>query len=430
MDSRLLLPATCSGHFSGTLGQGSFGGSEHYLDDAGGEFQDDRDGDVYAAMDLLAELSDLAPPTEVGVTIDVGRLAPPRVVLYEPPGTDTVSIGGYGAPIAAVVLRDGALPEPYRRMPEAHRCPVDAGMDPEWLAGVVHRALPEATGMTEEDLRAWEQRSRCDLPADVRALYRTAAGGDLILSPSDRPDDEGRYIMRIQPLDRPDPYWTPQARFGGWEFGATAAVGGDPDGRVQPLGFSPAWVPIGDDWGGNHFVVDLAPGPDGTTGQILFVDHETTAGASWVAPSLTAFVADPPDGYDPPPPAGVRRVRIGDHTDETLTDVTAETEVLIVNRVAVPVDLTSLAGHPRLRTLEINPGPVTGIEVVRHLPALEYLATDLATWRQLIDRQMVPERLLAAGFQDLTARWPENVAVANELLARWGRPGITEHVVV
>lgn len=423
-----------SGHFSGTLARGSYGGSEHYLNQAGEEFQQrrqQREG-RYAAMDLLRELSEFAPPAPVGVAIDVARLAPPKVVLYELPGADVVSTG-HGTPIASVTLRAGALPEPYRRLPEPHQRPWDAGMNPDWLAGVVHRALPEATGLTDQELRAWEQRSRCLLPPDVHALYRTAASGTLMLSPSDLPDpedEEAGFVMRILPLGQPDPYWSPAARFGGWEFGATEALGEDPAGRVQSLAFSPAWVPIGDDGGGNYFVVDLAPGPQGTIGQILFVDHETNAGASWLAPSLTAFVANRPDSYARPPAAGGRKVRIGNHTTETLANVTAETEVLIVNRVAEPVDLSSLAGHPRLRTLEINPGPVTGLEVVGQLPALEYLATDLAGWRQLLDQNLVPQRLLAAGFKEMAAEWPANVAVANQLLARWGRPQIAEHVVV
>ena len=35
------------------------------------------------------------------------------------------------------------------------------------------------------------------------------------------------------------------------------------------------WVPIDSDGGGNGFVMDLAPGPKGREGQILFFDHES-----------------------------------------------------------------------------------------------------------------------------------------------------------
>lgn len=443
MDPRLLSPATwaeplarlrdalpegaVSCRFSGTLGRSSRGGSESYRRQDGEEFHD-WGRDRYTGMDLLGELAELAPSVPVGLTIDVDQLAPPRVMVYELPGQQVVSTG-FRSPIASVVLQQDALPAPYRRLPERHQCSWDAGMDPQWLAGVVHRVLPDATGLTDEQLQAWEQRSRCVLPPDVRALYRTAASGDLIIGQSDEGENAG-YVMRILPLGEPDPYWRADARFGGWEFGSTEAFGVDPAGRVQPLGFSPAWVPIGDDWGGNYFVADLAPGPNGAIGQILFVDHETNGGATWIAPCLTAFVASPPRSYGRLPAPGPLKARIGNHTDQTMADVTPETEVLIVNRVDEPVDLAPLAGHPRLRTLEINPGPVTGIEVVGRLPALEYLAADLATWRYLLDRQLVPSRLLAAGFTDTGAEWAENVETANQLLARWGRPQIAVHVVV
>lgn len=447
MDARLLQPATWLPHleklrtdlperavshrFSGTFGRQSYGGGEYYRTADGEEFQERGDG-RHTAMDVLRALSDLAPAGEAGVTIAVDRNGPSRVVLYDPP--DGVSTGGLGAPIGSVVLRPGTVPAPYRRLPEPHRSAWDAGMDPAWLAGVVRQALPDASGLSDEQLREWEQRSRCVLPPDVRALYRTAAGGDLVLggSSAENDDDEdAAYVMRILPLGEQDPHWTPQARFLGWEFGATEVVAPDPAGRVQPLAFSPAWVPIGDDWGGNLYVCDLAPGPRGTIGQLLFVDHETLSGATWVASSLTAFVKQRTP--DVPGPAGAPeslKVRIGTHTRQSLADVTPDTEVLIVNRVDQPVDLTPLAGHPRLRTLEIAPGPVTGVQTLHRLPALEYLATNLATWRFLIDRNLVPERLLAAGFRDADADWPETVGVANHLLARWGRPPIAEHVVL
>ena len=447
MDPRLLSPATwteplermraalpeaaVSSRFSGTLSQSSFGGGERYLDESGDEFYLRRDGVQYSAMDALDAVSDLAPQAPLGVSIEVGRTTPPKVVLYELPGEEVVNTG-FSSPISAVVLRAGALPEPFRRLPEIHPRPWDQSMNPEWLAQIVREALPDATGMSEEQLQTWEQRHRCVLPPDVRALYLAAAQGDLIRPPKAgaETDSEADYVMRIFPLGREDPYWRADARCGGWQSGANEVVGADPSGRVQALGFSPAWVPLGDDWGGNYFVADLAPGPNGTIGQILFVDHETNSGASWVAPSLTAFVANPPQSYggDLPPAAGLK-VRIGNHTSETLASVTPETEVLIVNRVDEPVDLSGLAGHRRLRTLSITPGPVSGVRTIPDLPALEYLETNLATWRFLLDRDLVPDRLLAAGFDDLRADWPGLVAVANELLRRWGRPTITEHVI-
>ena len=49
---------------------------------------------------------------------------------------------------------------------------------------------------------------------------------------------------------------------------------------MQALAVSSAWVVIGDDWGGNLYVADLAPGPTGTYGQVLFVDGGKSLGGS------------------------------------------------------------------------------------------------------------------------------------------------------
>ena len=46
------------------------------------------------------------------------------------------------------------------------------------------------------------------------------------------------------------------------------------DGTFQAKWWVEAWVPIDADGGGNGFVIDLAPGPKGKIGQILFMDHE------------------------------------------------------------------------------------------------------------------------------------------------------------
>lgn len=67
--------------------------------------------------------------------------------------------------------------------------------------------------------------------------------------------------------------------FQAWTYSATEVVAPDTHGRMQQLAASPAWFVIGDDGGGNLHVVDLAPGPQGTFGQVLFVDHEMSAGA-------------------------------------------------------------------------------------------------------------------------------------------------------
>ncbi|MCB0886500.1 MAG: SMI1/KNR4 family protein, partial [Propionibacteriaceae bacterium] len=241
-----------------------------------------------------------------------------------------------------------------------------------------------------------------------------------VLATGEEVDDaEVFYGLRIAPLDSDAArYLDPVARYLDWSFGATEVVAPDPAGRVQALAVSSAWVVIGDDWGGNLYVADLAPGPTGTYGQVLFVDHETSAGASWVAPSLTELLAGRPVEVGRPgtvPGMSVHR----------LDDVTPSTEVLRLGG-AEAVDLGPLAGHPRLRTIVVEPGAATGLDALARVPALEYLAADAETWRAMLDAGQVPPSLLAAGFTpshgevDLLGQ----IAVANSLLERWGRPRI------
>lgn len=190
------------------------------------------------------------------------------------------------------------------------------------------------------------------------------------------------------------------------------------------MGFSSAWVLLGDDWGGNLFVADLAPGPRGTVGQILFLDHETPE-VLWVAESVTEWLATDVDLYLNRPALPGQLVRINAATP-TLDAVVDATEILIVNRTDAPLDLRPLAGHPRLRTLEVTGGEVTGLEVVGSLPQLKYLAVGPADWRHLLQNNAVPSTLLTAGISDDLLRQPrpsqaEVVALTNELLTRWGR---------
>lgn len=413
--------------FSGTLSRASYGGRETCRRADGTEFHRSR-GDGFSGMDVLRTVASYADDTVVGLAVSLTRGGASRVVAYPLPSD--VSAGS-GSPLGSVVLYPGAIPEPYRRFPTVYPANWDASASPEQVAALVRAALPDAVGMTPQQIQQWERRSNCVLPPDVRALYGAAAHGDLIrpaTSDEDEDDDE-RHLMRILALGGHDEFWRPEGRYLAWEFGATEVVAPDPSGRVQPLAFSPAWVPLGDDWGGNYYVCDLAPGPNGRIGQILFVDHETSSGATWLAPSLTAFLTGPSAGTARQPDPGALSVRIGNHTRTTAADVTAATEVLHINKVDAPVDLRYFAGHPRLRTVVITAGPVIGLEALPRLPALEYLSLDVPTWRALIDRNLLPGRLLAAGFEGQST-WADAVAVANELRRHWERPPIPEHVIV
>lgn len=67
-----------------------------------------------------------------------------------------------------------------------------------------------------------------------------------------------------------------------------------PEGSVQTVYSHPGWIPMVRDWGGNYIAVDLAPGPNGTWGQIILFgrDYDTkfVISRSWA--HFLAMLAD------------------------------------------------------------------------------------------------------------------------------------------
>lgn len=408
--------------FEGTVFSRSWGGLT--LDD--GDYQR-RSEAGWEARDLLSKAIEpvmgLVGDRGCAVRARVTRSGDGEILLIEVP--DGVSLGLGSEFIDAVALVAGADPEPYRRVPVRHDdVGASPGADADAVTSLVRTALPEAVPASQTELDAAEAALRLPLPADVRALYLAAGSGDLVLASEDEDDGLlwGIHIIALGDQDA-RAYLEPKARYFSWRYGATEVVAPDPQDRVQPLAVSPAWFIVGDDGGGNLFVADLAPGPRGHVGQVLYVDHETNSGARWVAPSLTELLVGRSQVLAPFGPRDELLVRIAAHTGRTLAEVSENTEVVIVNRVPVPVDLSPLAGHRRLRTLVVEPGPVTGLDVVTALPSLEYLQLDLAGWQSLLEADRLPPTLLAAGFSG-RADWTATLEVLNALLARWEQPPV------
>ena len=62
-------------------------------------------------------------------------------------------------------------------------------------------------------------------------------------------------------------------------------------GTTQPGIWNSAWIPITADGMGNNFVVDLSPGPRGTNGQILTINHDQPHTGP-IHPHVTALLAE------------------------------------------------------------------------------------------------------------------------------------------
>jgi len=79
-----------------------------------------------------------------------------------------------------------------------------------------------------------------------------------------------------------------------WRQDLLARQDSQPPNAVQKAYAHPAWIPLARDWGGNYLATDLAPGPNGTWGQIIIFgrdyDCKYVVARSWGA--LLAMVAD------------------------------------------------------------------------------------------------------------------------------------------
>ena len=60
------------------------------------------------------------------------------------------------------------------------------------------------------------------------------------------------------------------------------------DPRITNSLYGPGWLALDNDWAGNYTVLDMSPGPEGSAGQILFLDHEV--GAHFICSSFAEWL--------------------------------------------------------------------------------------------------------------------------------------------
>ena len=301
----------------------------------------------------------------------------------------------------SIELVDGAVAEPWRRLPEPVPGVKPASTaDPERLERLLRERLPDAVGV----------RPDIALPAELATLYRVAGGGD-------HDDALGFHLLPLDEVTVADA----GSRWPGWHHGATEAVRTPPGAAVQGLPGSPGWIVFAGDGGTCRFAVDLTPGPGGHVGQIITLDHQL------VADSLTDLVEHGRlQATRPAASPAVARINAAAFTSVEAA-AHPDLEVLAIGRWdGEPLSLAAVAGLPRLRTLRAQTGTLADPMEIAGLTALEYLAVGIPEWRVLLAAGAVPRGLSAAGIEVEGDQRPhEVVAVANELLARWHRPLIT-----
>ncbi|MFJ5218706.1 SMI1/KNR4 family protein [Streptomyces sp. NPDC088354] len=330
----------------------------------------------------------------------------------------------------ALLLVEGAVPEPWRRLPEpVPDAKSSPAADATALETFLRERLPDAIGATEEEISAAEARLGIPLPDEIKALYRvTRARWD------DLTDDEAMWHLmktvtcELFPLDELYIADAP-SRHSPWRLAAMATVGTPPGAAVQGLVGSPGWIVFGES-DGDRLAVDLTPGPAGHTGHIIVLSHEVDVGAGLVADSLTELMLRLPAQRRSAPrteqPPAAARVNI-----RSLKSVEAAAHpALEVLSIGVwegePLSLEPVVDLPRLRTLLAYPGTLADPLETSRLTGLEFLTLSPQDWRVLLDADMVPRSLLAASIEVRNDVDPLPVVdLANEILARWDRPLIT-----
>ncbi|MDI3407130.1 SMI1/KNR4 family protein [Streptomyces cavernicola] len=383
-----------------------------------------------AAVAVVQQALAGAGVEDVTFTAELSAAGPATVRVLGPSPAVEPAIG-HPHP-GALLLVEGAVPEPWRRLPAPVRGLGPApSADPALLARTLRERMPPgAVGATDAELTAAQDRLGLPLPEELKALYGVTRGRWQDWGEDDEAAQRAYMAIGCE-LFPPDEVYVANAstRSTSWRFAAKEAVVTRDDDAVQGLVGSPGWIVFGDTGGGDRLAVDLTPGPRGHVGQIVLLSHEFNIGAELVADSLTHLVlgreSGPGGGPGPEGPPVVAHVN-----RRSLPGVEAAAhpglEVLSIGAwEAEPLSLAPVLGLPRLRTLVAYPGTLADPLEISGLKGLEYLELSPQDWRVLLDAEAVPRSLSAAGIvvhgnQEVLA----TVALANEILALWDRPQI------
>ena len=344
-----------------------------------------------------------------------------RVRLPSP----AVQSGGSAYP-GALILVEGAIPAPWRRRPEPALDAVPApSADPELLERTLRERLPDAEAATGEEIAAAESRLGVALPDELKAVYRVVRERP---EPSGEEGEVGFDLLGPDRLHVVDP----ASRYSPWQYAATEAAVTVPGASVQGLVGSPGWIVFGTTVGGDDYAVDLTPAPAGHLGQIILLIHEEEVGAHLAAESLTDLVVHKRAANDDDIPRADEPPYVARINDRDLRSTAAvadpRLEVLCVGSWSgEPLSLAPVVGLPGLRTLTAFPGTLADPTEIGRLTGLEFLSVGPAEWRTLLDAVAVPRTLAAAAIEEYGhgAGPLEIEALANEILALFGRPQIT-----
>ncbi|MFE3765074.1 SMI1/KNR4 family protein [Streptomyces sp. NPDC059104] len=333
--------------------------------------------------------------------------------------------------LGVLVLVEGAVPEPWLRLPVPAPGAPAPSADLELLERTLRERMPDAIGATEAEIAATEARLGVVLSDEFKVLYGVmrARWEDWDAEYQDQANTAvGCELSALEHLYSVDA----EIRHPGWDLGATQALGTPADAAVQVLAGSPGWIGFGSN-GGDEYAVDLTPGPGGHTGQIILVDHEQSIGAELVADSLTDFVMGRTRGEGHGRRAGRSPLTARIGAGGLATVEAAAHPALEVLSIGMPdgppFSLGPLTELPRLRTLSAFPGALADPLEITGLTGLEFLELGAREWRVLLDAGAVPRSLKAAAVAVRDQDHLPVVAIANDILALWDRPRIVQTII-
>nr|AXL05956.1 protein involved in beta-1,3-glucan synthesis [uncultured bacterium] len=305
------------------------------------------------------------------------------VVFTRSVGRVTGGCGGYR------IVLDPACRPPRPGLRQEAGTSAPAG-DPEVAAALFRTYLDRRAAVvghreelpppvTAAALDAAERRIGRPLPADLRALY-LIADGDAVGADA-RYLFDGRTWLSLDRLVREcgegrDSPWS------GWDLEWDAVVfDATPADTVRRCAAHSDWLRFASGEDGNHLAVDMAPARDGRPGQVIATgrDHGHE-GPAYLADSVTsllreyiallekgAYEYEEEDEYlcllGHRGEVGPRQI-IGGIPDE----VPAGLQAIHINDAAGPVDLSPLAAAPGLRRLHLNRSQTGDLTPVRDLP--------------------------------------------------------------
>jgi len=158
-----------------------------------------------------------------------------------------------------------------------------AAVDPraaasEWQAYLDLPATVQADPVGSDQLDAFRQAIGVAMPAELEAVLRISNGASNLYA----------EFMSCEQIIRVWQDW--QAIFDEWTLDDLTGSFTSPSDEAVGIYFHPRWIPIMEERTGNYPAIDLAPGPQGHVGQIVYFGSDESHALRVVARDLTEFI--------------------------------------------------------------------------------------------------------------------------------------------